>query len=209
MFTTVWKGVQPPASSIPERCALLERTMPRHSLLLRRCYHRLAEEQRGPPCSLHLLLFVRSSLDSSTPLSTLEFAFHFSVIFQTAPEGFRSLKTNIMLITKYHPPRDYRSSGDAMCRPLFMKICSLPDGDRWKISDAKLIAVRYLTKYARAYNWILFMDFIQNVYRRINYKRRARKERRERRSAISLRLPGPAQPLLSFHPELWMCPITS
>jgi hypothetical protein len=40
-------------------------------------------------------------------------------------------------------------------------------------TPGELIAVRYLTKYARAYNWILFMDFTRNVYRCINYKRRA------------------------------------
>jgi len=42
----------------------------------------------------------------------------------------------IMLITKYRARRDYRSSGDAMCRSLFMEI------SRWKIPDTKLIAVR-------------------------------------------------------------------
>lgn len=54
---------------------------------------------------------------------------------------------------------------------------------------------------SRAYNWILFMDFIQNVYRCINYKRRARKERREKIDHLPP-APGAGPAFLSFHPEL-------
>lgn len=57
----------------------------------------------------------------------------------------------------------------------------------WRKLPSELIAVRYLTKYAHAYNWILFMDFIQNVYRCINYKRRARKVREDRPSSFDSR----------------------
>lgn len=67
--------------------------------------------------------------------------------------------------------------------------------DRRKLAS-ELIAVRYLTKYARAYNRILFMDFIQNVYKYINYKSRGRKAREDRPSSFDSRS-QPGLPLLS------------
>lgn len=148
--------------------------------LLRRCYHHLAEATRS--CLLSSI--VRSSPRSFTsPLcATVQNPYFIS---PRSPERSKVLPLimNITLITKYFLLR----LSIFQCDMLSFIYGNPPvKHDRRKL-PGELIAVRYLTKYAHAYNWILFMDFIQNVYRCINYKRRARKAREDRPSPFDSR----------------------
>jgi len=106
---------------------------------------------------------------------------------------------NITLITKYRPLRlsIFRRRDIRFTSFIYENFST--QRDRRK-TPGELIAVRYPTKYARAYNWILFMDFIQNVYRCINYKRRAPGVREEYVPLSST--PRADRASLSFHPEL-------
>lgn len=161
--------------------------MPRHSPLLRRCYHHLAEATKILPLSIAPRL-------ARLPLFSLRHVhLRLSVIFR-AIWSFSALM-NITSITKRFPWKLSIYQRHAMCRHLFTRI-SRRSTRLAKVAERELIAVRYLTKYARAYNWILFMDFIQNVYRYINYKRRGRKAREDRPSPFDSRS-RPDLPLLS------------
>jgi len=59
---------------------------------------------------------------------------------------------------------------------------------------SELIAIHYLTKYARVYNWVLFIDFIQNVLQKVCLE--------SAKIGSLLSTLGAGLISLSFHPEL-------
>lgn len=136
-----------------------------------------SRKQRGLPPPLQPS-FARSSA-LFVPRSSAAFLFFYD-LSQQPGRAFAQIM-NITLITKYRPLRlSIFRRRDTLS---FIYESSSTERDRRK-TPGELIAVRYPTKYTSAYNWILFMDFIQNVYRCINYKK-ACPGVRARRSAPS------------------------
>lgn len=188
-FTKCLRPSKGASDPIPE-CCPSERTMPRHSPLLRRCYHHLAAR--------NLPLFIyRSLLYLVSFYAAFKSVFHLSAISR-AIEG--SSAYNEYNVDKKIFPAEIIYLRTMRCDALsFIYGNPSVKHDRRKL-PSELIAVRYLTKYAHAYNWILFMDFIQNVYRWYQLQKACPESARRIGPLPSTR--GPSSAFLSFQPEL-------